>query len=161
MSRMDALLEQEPELSVRCTLDTRRYICEMRTSVRLYDAMLRRRMLAPRVGRPPHEGTCDGPQGTVRAVDSSWSPLPLLADLRPFEALLGPFEKSTRIQGRAPGRCLPPRKHRARRAGRRYQSQRRLRRIGTPCRCGGGLNTRRGGTFSGGRPRYQGGETTI
>ena len=47
MSRIDALLEQEPELSVRCTLDTRRYICEMRTSVRLYDAILRRRMLAP------------------------------------------------------------------------------------------------------------------
>lgn len=106
-------------------------------------------------------GTCDRPQGTVRAVAPSMEPPPLRADLRPFEALLGRFEKSTRIKGRAPERCLPPRKHRARRAGRRYRSQRRLRRIGTPYRCGGGLNTRRGGAFSGERPRYQGGETTI
>ena len=76
MSRIDALLEQEPELSVRCTLDTRRYICEMRTSVRLYDAILRRRLLAAPMRRPPREGTCDRPQGSMRAVDPSWSPSP-------------------------------------------------------------------------------------
>lgn len=90
--------------------------------------------------------------GYPRLLSPSFPP-----DLRRF----GPLDLSTRKKGRTPGRCLPPRKHRTRRAGRWYRSQRRFWQSGTQYRCGSQPKLQKNQGVPKVHPWYRGGESIL
>ena len=90
--------------------------------------------------------------GYPRLLSPSFPP-----DLRRF----GPLDLSTRKKGRTPVRCLPPRKRRTRRAGRRYRSQRRFWHSGTQYRCGSQPKLQKNQGVPKVHPWYRGGESIL